>query len=74
LKDFISALITETTSGKAKVFILGSVFGGMFRGSSSNEGEGGSDISEGGSDIFEGGLNRVLYRFPQNSFLREINH
>lgn len=28
LKDFISALITETTSGKAKVFILGSVFGG----------------------------------------------
>lgn len=28
LKDFISALITETTAGKAKVFILGSVFGG----------------------------------------------
>lgn len=28
LKDFVSALITETTSGKAKVFILGSVFGG----------------------------------------------
>lgn len=28
LKEFISALITETTSGKAKVFILGSVFGG----------------------------------------------
>ena len=28
LKDFVSTLITETTSGKAKVFILGSVFGG----------------------------------------------
>lgn len=28
LKDFVSALITQTTSGKAKVFILGSVFGG----------------------------------------------
>lgn len=28
LKDFLSALITETTSGKAKVFIMGSVFGG----------------------------------------------
>ena len=28
LKDFVSVLITETTSGKAKVFILGSVFGG----------------------------------------------
>lgn len=28
LKEFISALITETTTGKAKVFILGSVFGG----------------------------------------------
>lgn len=28
LKNFVSALITETTSGKAKVFILGSVFGG----------------------------------------------
>jgi len=28
LKDFVGALITETTSGKAKVFILGSVFGG----------------------------------------------
>ncbi|MCD8296619.1 MAG: hypothetical protein LUC88_03505 [Prevotella sp.] len=28
IKDFVSALITETTSGKAKVFILGSVFGG----------------------------------------------
>lgn len=28
LKDFVSALITETTAGKAKVFILGSVFGG----------------------------------------------
>lgn len=28
LKEFVSALITETTSGKAKVFILGSVFGG----------------------------------------------
>lgn len=28
LKDFVSALITGTTSGKAKVFILGSVFGG----------------------------------------------
>jgi len=28
LKNFVSALITETTAGKAKVFILGSVFGG----------------------------------------------
>jgi hypothetical protein len=28
LKEFVSVLITETTSGKAKVFILGSVFGG----------------------------------------------
>lgn len=28
LKEFVSALITETTSGTAKVFILGSVFGG----------------------------------------------
>lgn len=28
LKEFVSNLITETTSGKAKVFILGSVFGG----------------------------------------------
>lgn len=28
LKNFVSQLITETTSGKAKVFILGSVFGG----------------------------------------------
>ncbi len=28
LKNFLSALITATTSGKAKVFILGSVFGG----------------------------------------------
>lgn len=28
LKQFVSALITETTSGNAKVFILGSVFGG----------------------------------------------
>lgn len=28
LKEFVSTLITETTSGKAKVFILGSVFGG----------------------------------------------
>ncbi len=28
LKDFINALIIETTSGKARVFILGSVFGG----------------------------------------------
>ena len=28
LKDFVNAIITETTSGIAKVFILGSVFGG----------------------------------------------
>lgn len=28
LKDFVSALITETTAGTARVFILGSVFGG----------------------------------------------
>lgn len=28
LKDFVSQLIAETTSGQAKVFILGSVFGG----------------------------------------------
>ncbi len=28
LKEFVSTLITATTSGKAKVFILGSVFGG----------------------------------------------
>lgn len=28
LKEFVSALMTETTSGKARVFILGSVFGG----------------------------------------------
>lgn len=28
LKDFVSALITATTTGTAKVFILGSVFGG----------------------------------------------